>query len=218
MTSFCAARTVIVYDQAAGQDQEVLLRGARLVNAMGRAGRAGKETEGWIVLVRAAQPTEQDFRDLNPDAEELAVTSALDTALEEFAALEQALRDDQDAVFTAAAGLAADFVSFVWLILTINEEAGADTSQINVTTIVDTTLAAAQSPQTRAVLLRVAQAVHVSYQRKPGNSAPLGPHRNLDRLRPHHRRTSPRPRLRLHPRSLELQSPPIGHRPHGGGD
>ena len=73
-------RTVIVYDQTyEGQDEDARLRGARLVNAMGRAGRAGKETEGWIVLVRAAEPTEADFRDLNPDAEALAVTSSLTT-------------------------------------------------------------------------------------------------------------------------------------------
>ena len=52
-------RTVIIYDQTyQGQDEDARLRGARLVNAMGRAGRAGKETEGWIVLVRAAEPTE----------------------------------------------------------------------------------------------------------------------------------------------------------------
>ena len=55
-------RTVIIYDQTyEGQDEDARLRGARLVNAMGRAGRAGKETEGWIVLVRAAEPTEARF-------------------------------------------------------------------------------------------------------------------------------------------------------------
>ena len=90
-------RTVIIYDQTyQGQDEEARLRGARLVNAMGRAGRAGKETEGWIVLVRAAEPTEDDFRDLNPDSEPLAVTSSLatDAALDAFAAFEQAMRED----------------------------------------------------------------------------------------------------------------------------
>ena len=47
-------RTVVIYDQGAyeGQPEDVRLRGARLVNAIGRAGRAGKETEGWIVLTR----------------------------------------------------------------------------------------------------------------------------------------------------------------------
>ncbi|MEH6794124.1 MAG: DEAD/DEAH box helicase [Rhodococcus sp. (in: high G+C Gram-positive bacteria)] len=48
-------RTVVIYDQTyPDQPEDSTMRGARLVNAMGRAGRAGKETEGWIVLVRAA--------------------------------------------------------------------------------------------------------------------------------------------------------------------
>ena len=89
-------RTVVIYDVPYdGQPEDVRLRGARLVNAMGRAGRAGKETEGWIVLTRAAAPTEQDFADLDPDADTLAVTSSLTTeeALEELAQLEADLRE-----------------------------------------------------------------------------------------------------------------------------
>ena len=40
-------RTVIIYDQQyEGQPEDARIRGARLVNAMGRAGRAGKETGG----------------------------------------------------------------------------------------------------------------------------------------------------------------------------
>ncbi|MDQ2895031.1 MAG: DEAD/DEAH box helicase [Actinomycetota bacterium] len=40
-------RTVVIYDTPyEGQPEDVKLRGARLVNAIGRAGRAGKETEG----------------------------------------------------------------------------------------------------------------------------------------------------------------------------
>ena len=50
-------RTVILaetnYD---GQPVEALLRGARLLSAMGRAGRACKECEGWVVLVRPQTP------------------------------------------------------------------------------------------------------------------------------------------------------------------
>ena len=152
-------RTVIIYDQTyQGQDEDARLRGARLVNAMGRAGRAGKETEGWIVLVRAAEPTEADFRDLNPDAEALAVTSALATeaALDAFAALEQAMRDDQDAVFRTADPAVNDFISFVWLMLAIEEERGTRPGLADLPAIVDSTLAA-QSPQARAACLAVAE-------------------------------------------------------------
>jgi replicative superfamily II helicase len=43
--------TVVIYDENyEGIPEDARLKGPRMVNAMGRAGRAGKETEGWIVL------------------------------------------------------------------------------------------------------------------------------------------------------------------------
>jgi DEAD/DEAH box helicase len=185
-------RTVVIYDQTyEGQPDDTRLRGARLVNAMGRAGRAGKETEGWIVLVRAAAPTEADFRDLSPDAETLAVTSALitDEALEAFAALEQASRDDEDALFRAS-GPAADFISFVWLVLAVEEDRGADPSTVDIAGIVDATLAASQSPLARAACMTVAQTVRRAYlqtdtearRRWPRTGISIGSARIVDRL------------------------------------
>lgn len=117
-------RTVVLYDTPyPNQLEDSRLKGARLVNAMGRAGRAGRETEGWIVLVRAAEPVEQDFTDLNPDADDLEVTSTLttDDALAAVAELELAARAGYDAVFSAQ-GAAADFVSFVWSMLATAEQ------------------------------------------------------------------------------------------------
>lgn len=185
-------RTVIIYDQPyPGQDEETRLRGARLVNAMGRAGRAGKETEGWIVLARAADPTEADFRDLNPDAEELAVTSSLATeaALDAFAALELALREDEDALFTAADPTVSDFISFVWLMLAIEEGQGTDPAAADVPAIVDATLAA-QAPRARAACLRTAEAVRSAYtqtdpaarRRWPRTATSVGSARAVDQL------------------------------------
>ncbi len=185
-------RTVIIYDQTyEGQNEEARLRGARLVNAMGRAGRAGKETEGWIVLVRAAEPTEAGFRDLNPDAEALAVTSSLTTeaALHAFAALEQAMREDEDAVFRSADPTVNDFISFVWLMLAIEEDRGTDPVVVDLPAIVDLTLAA-QSPRGRAACLAVAQGVHGAYlatgsgarRRWPRTATSVGSARIIDQL------------------------------------
>jgi hypothetical protein len=160
-------RTVVIYDQTySGQPEDSRLRGARLVNAMGRAGRAGKETEGWIVLVRAAAPTEQDFQDLNPDAEALAVTSSLTTesALASFAALETALRASEDSIFTAS-GEAADFIGFVWLILAIEETRNVDPSDIDIDDIVGATLAATQSQDLRARCTVIAERTRQLYVR-----------------------------------------------------
>lgn len=185
-------RTVIIYDQGyQGQDEQARLRGARLVNAMGRAGRAGKETEGWIVLVRAAEPTAADFGDLNPDSEALAVTSSLatDAALHAFAALEQALREDEDALFTSADPVVSDFISFVWLMLAIEEGRGTDPDAADLTAIVDSTLAA-QSPRTRAACLAVAEEVRGAYARTgaearrrwPRTATSIGSARAIDQL------------------------------------
>ncbi len=158
-------RTVIIYDQPfPDQSEESRLSGARLVNAMGRAGRAGKETEGWIVLVRAAEPTEQDFHDLNPSAESLAVTSSLiaDEALDAFARLENELRATEDAIFTTF-DQAGDFISFVWLVLSVEEGRGVDPANVDLAEIVDATLAARQSPEVRRACARIADTTRRRY-------------------------------------------------------
>lgn len=184
-------RTVVIYDQPfPGQSEDSRVRGARMVNAMGRAGRAGKETEGWIVLVRAAVPTEQDFRDLDPAAEDLAVTSSLgsEAALESFAQLEAQLRADEDAIFTAA-DAAADFISFVWLVLAIEEGRGADPATADVERISGSTLAA-QSVEVRGSCTRIAEATRRGYQRSdpvarrrwPRTGTSIGSARTIDRL------------------------------------
>lgn len=186
-------RTVVIYDQPyQGQPEDTRLGGARLVNAIGRAGRAGKETEGWIVLVRGANPTEADFRDLNPDAEALAVTSTLITveALSAFADIEDAMRDDEDALFQGPGSAATDFISFVWLVLAIEENLETNPASVDVTRIVDSTLAAFQSAPARATCIRVAEAVRRAYlrsevearQRWPRTGTSVGSARRIDQL------------------------------------
>lgn len=185
-------RTVVIYDQPfPGQHEDSRMSGARLVNAMGRAGRAGKETEGWIVLVRGSDPTDQDFHDLNPGADALAVTSSLttETALEAFAQLEVELRADEDALFTTTEA-PADFISFVWLMLAVEEGHGIDPEFIGVEQIVGATLAAQQSDVARPVYLRIAETVRNRYvasdsdarQRWPRTGTSIGSARIIDDL------------------------------------
>ncbi|MEV4283777.1 DEAD/DEAH box helicase [Actinoplanes xinjiangensis] len=185
-------RTVVIYDQPfPGQSEESRLSGARLVNAMGRAGRAGKETEGWIVLVRAAEPTDQDFHDLNPSPEDLAVTSSLITeqALESFALGEEQIRADEDAIFTTF-DAAGDFISFVWLVLAITEGRGTDPAQIAAADITGTTLAAMQSPAAHQSCTRLAAATQRRYLATDGPSrrrwartgTSIGSARSIDQL------------------------------------
>ena len=116
-------RTVIIHsgvdgDQRHYEGQRQLLA-AELLNAVGRAGRAGRESEGWILLTRPYPPTPADFDTLTPDTDQLTVASALLTeeALAELATAEEQLREDADAVFALANSITADFAAFVWFLL-----------------------------------------------------------------------------------------------------
>ncbi|MFF0495669.1 DEAD/DEAH box helicase [Nocardia aobensis] len=185
-------RTVVLYDQSyEGQADDSLLRGARIVNAIGRAGRAGKETEGWVVLVRGASPTPSDFEDLNPGTDELAVTSSLTTAdaLEALAQCQARLRSNEDALFTET-NAAADFISFVWLMLAIEENRDVDPASADIDQIVGATLAATQSADARQICTQIADVTRRKYVQsapdarrrwvRPGTS--LGSARTIDRI------------------------------------
>ncbi|MFE7560190.1 DEAD/DEAH box helicase [Kitasatospora sp. NPDC057500] len=122
-------RTVIVHHKVDGDpltyDGERTLSPAELLNAIGRAGRAGRESEGWIFLTRPYEPRPAEFEHLDPDPEQLRVASTLmtDEALASLAAAEQTLRDDADGIFALADSTAADFASFVWLVLHLHATA-----------------------------------------------------------------------------------------------
>ncbi|WP_275562530.1 DEAD/DEAH box helicase [Streptomyces sp. 5-6(2022)] len=92
---------------------------AQLLNAIGRAGRAGRESEGWVLLARNNNPKAADFRLLAPKADSLTVLSALGTteALASLAQAEDLIARSADAILTVAASQAADFISYVWFIL-----------------------------------------------------------------------------------------------------
>jgi hypothetical protein len=98
----------------------------KLLNAIGRAGRAGRETEGWVVLSLNEQFTPQAFDPLTADDEELTATSSLSTddALDALAAFEEMLRRGEDAIMQTADGAVADFVGHVWFVANALSELG----------------------------------------------------------------------------------------------
>jgi hypothetical protein len=120
-------RTVVIaetrYDD---QPVEAQLRGARLVNAMGRAGRATQESEGWVVLCLNARPKQSDFAKFRPTDEDLRVQSQLGSAeaLNELASFENDVRSAADTVFQFAGEHVRGFIAFVWFVLA-NEEAAS---------------------------------------------------------------------------------------------
>lgn len=121
-------RTVVIAETAyEGQRAGGRLDAPRLLNAVGRAGRAGRETEGWIVMALQKAESLDDFELLQPTAEALQATSTLLTpdALASLAYAESLLAETADAILRLPPGPASDFASYVWFVLSALEQVGA---------------------------------------------------------------------------------------------
>jgi len=127
-----------------GKDGEFIeiIKGSRLVNAIGRAGRAAKETEGIVVLASPGKYDAKGFDQLAPSDTDIHVSSALATekALEQLARFEQRRAEDEDAVFEAVDGPVADFLAFVWWAVTELEKAGGAVDEDGVERLLTRTL------------------------------------------------------------------------------
>jgi len=163
------ARAVVLAEtRYEGQPADALLTGARLVNAIGRAGRAGKETEGWVILALHSQEQVEDFRVLNPQDDELKVNSQLATAhaLEALSQFELRVAQGEDAVFSDAAESMNGFISFVWFLLAAEEGRARAPNEAELQGALQATLGFAQlPPAARDRWSRVAESVRASYAR-----------------------------------------------------
>lgn len=114
-------RTVVIATtEYEGQDLGQRMSPAQLLNAVGRAGRAGKESEGWIVLALQKPLEGRDFDRLMPGASDLEVRSSLanDTALDSLAEAEALVAETQDAILQLPPDReAGGFVTYVWFVL-----------------------------------------------------------------------------------------------------
>ena len=100
------------------------ITGAKLVNAIGRAGRAAKETEGIVLLAKQSSLVRSDFDELYPNDEDLYVKSMLSTneALEALTEFERAYRGFEDSIFEANNEYIVNFIKYVWFISSETEK------------------------------------------------------------------------------------------------
>jgi hypothetical protein len=138
-------RSVVVASQGSYSAEGYVeyITGSKLINAIGRAGRATKETEGVVVLARPAAPDPDDFERLTPDDSDIQVTSMLATkeALEALAAFEELQRTAEDVVFQTATGEVSDFLRFIWFLAAHLEQLGELPTRERIREVLEHTLA-----------------------------------------------------------------------------
>jgi len=161
-------RTVLISETTyEGQRAGNRLDAPRLLNAIGRAGRAGQETEGWIVLALHKEQDTADFRLLTPEASTLEAKSTLLSAdaLTSLAEAEALLADTADAILRLPPGPATDFASYVWFALTALEQLRTTTTGDALTAVQHLLGFAQMDPELHQRWARLAAAVQDTYIR-----------------------------------------------------
>ena len=122
-----------------------LIDAPALLNAIGRAGRAGRETEGWMILAEQSSAYSQDmFGPLQRTGDDLEIRSSLTTeeALASLADFEEAARTAEDAVFRHYSTAADGFLSFIWFVAQSLEDLHQmEASLADILDVVENTLA-----------------------------------------------------------------------------
>jgi hypothetical protein len=168
-------RTVIIAAQGAfsGEGYEEFITGARLLNAIGRAGRAARESEGWVVLARNAAFDAQDFERLRPTEADMPVQSVLvsDPALDQLASLEAALAGGADVALARPGPLVEGFLSYVWYVASLLEDRGQPATPDSVSEFLRSTLAWRQlDDQGRRRWHEASRAATVAFRRRPADA------------------------------------------------
>ena len=119
------------------------ISGAKLVNAIGRAGRAGRETEGWIILADSWY-SQQNFNRLemaNPSESSLVSRLTSEIALLSLASMEASIRDNEHEMFDSGDVFASEFASYIWIVANTLQEVKGTLSLEDIDSFLDSTLA-----------------------------------------------------------------------------
>ena len=119
----------------------------RLVNALGRAGRACRETEAWLFLVRHETYHQAMFNQLRQEGADLPLRSSLvaDEALEDLAAFELLVAAGVDAALRDTGTSTNEFCSFVWHLAELLGAVGAEPDLDAIMSVVEVSLAWVQA-------------------------------------------------------------------------
>ena len=165
-------RTVIIATtEYEGQNPAQRMSASQLLNAVGRAGRAGKESEGWIVLALQKALNVGDFDRLTPSPEELEVRSTVNSsaALDALAEAEGLVAQTQDAILRLTPDQeSGGFVNYVWFILHVLEQVPTLANTRTWWEIVERLFAFTQlSDELKERWLTLADLVKSEYERTP---------------------------------------------------
>ena len=167
-------KTVIVgrrgYTSPDGEEVEAI-DAAGLLNAVGRAGRAGRETEGWMILAeQSAKYNDSMFELLQRTGSDLDIRSTIasENALAELSRFERLSRTMQDAIFRNYDAVTNGFLSFVWFVAQALEDLELAASRDEILLVVERTLAWQQLDlDQRQQLVGAAEAAFDAFEAHP---------------------------------------------------
>lgn len=135
----------VVLAETRWEGSDVHLSGPRMLNAIGRAGRAGIETEGWVVFAPSGE-SPRDPEGHLPNPEELAIRSRLSTesTLEALTVFESRRRRAADAIYSEMPDSLQEFTTFVWYVLACEEALAGVMDDDELDDVVDALLAIQQ--------------------------------------------------------------------------
>ena len=162
-------RTVIISERGYydGTEYHTFIDTAGLMNAAGRAGRAGRETEGWVVINHeaGAPSPRQALRELDQQSE-VHSTLSVESALEQLAEYEALVHETATLVLQNVPTTVDGFLSYCWYVADVADALNSDDRRDRVIAGIRETLAWHQLPP--AVQDRwetIASLVAASYER-----------------------------------------------------
>lgn len=175
-------KSVVIASQGAydhSKEYKEYISGSKLINAIGRAGRATKETEGIVVLAKNSSALISDeFLKLVPVGNENIVKSNLtnEEVLNIIISLEEEKRALEDLIFEIDNTIISDFISFVWFVLSEIEFIKKATINIeSLTEIFKYSLAWGQlNDESKKHWLRISDLVLQKYQKTSLNNRKNG--------------------------------------------